>query len=59
LGAFAEPEVWTGWPAGGWDDHDLVVVRSTWDYTFMPARFEHWTQAVGARVLNPPDLVAW
>jgi hypothetical protein len=34
-------------------------VRSTWDYTFMPARFEQWTRAVGARLLNPPDAVAW
>jgi hypothetical protein len=34
-------------------------VRSTWDYTFMAARFEQWTRAVGARLLNPPDVVAW
>jgi hypothetical protein len=36
-----------------------VVVRSTWDYTFMPARFERWTRAVGAQLLNPPDVVEW
>jgi hypothetical protein len=59
LGAHAEPAVWTGRPADAWDDYDLVVVRSTWDYTFTPARFEQWTQAVGARLLNAPDVVAW
>jgi len=58
-GIAAQPEVWTEPPAGGWDGYDLVVLRSTWDYTFMLARFASWTRAVGARLLNVPDVVAW
>ena len=35
-------------------------MRSTWDYTFAPARFLEWTRAVGhGRLLNPPDVIAW
>ncbi|MEA2222274.1 MAG: hypothetical protein QOH83_650, partial [Solirubrobacteraceae bacterium] len=55
----ARPEVWTEPPAGGWEGYDLVVLRSTWDYTFMPARFVSWTRRIGARLLNAPDVVAW
>ena len=54
----AQPEVWNAQPAGGWERYDLVVVRSTWDYTFELAQFIDWTRAVGARLLNPPGVVA-
>lgn len=59
LGVHAEPEVWTEQPAGGWAGYDLVVLRSTWDYTLMLARFRAWTQSLGARLLNTPGIVAW
>ncbi|MBW3651986.1 MAG: hypothetical protein KY433_00035 [Actinobacteria bacterium] len=59
LGVRAEPEVWTEQPAGGWAGYDLVVLRSTWDYTLMLARFRAWTQSLGARLLNTPGIVAW
>jgi hypothetical protein len=55
----AEPAVWTAEPAGGWGAYDLVVLRSTWDYTFMPDRFLRWTSGIGERLLNTPDVVAW
>jgi hypothetical protein len=55
----AEPAIWSERPDAGWEAYDLVVVRSTWDYTFMPARFLEWTQQIGPRLLNPPDVVAW
>jgi glutathione synthase/RimK-type ligase-like ATP-grasp enzyme len=59
-GLRAEAEIWTEEPVGGWDAYDLVVLRSTWDYTFMLARFLAWVRAVGVgRLLNPPDAVAW
>ena len=58
-GIRAEPEVWTQEPACGWHGYDLVVLRSTWDYTFMAQRFLAWTRQVGARLLNAPDVVAW
>lgn len=59
LGIDAQPVVWSESPAAGWDAYDLVVLRSTWDYTSMPARFLQWTQSIGTRLLNPPALVAW
>ncbi|HEV2060709.1 MAG TPA: hypothetical protein VGR11_15260, partial [Solirubrobacteraceae bacterium] len=60
LGADAQPAVWSDAPPGGWERFDLVVLRSTWDYTFALPRFLAWTRAVGARrLLNPPDVVAW
>src|ERR671916_2924809 len=59
-GVDARPVIWTDEPDGGWAAFDLVVIRATWDYTFMLARFLDWTRAVGAgRLLNPPDVIAW
>jgi len=59
LGVRAEPVVWTEDPDGGWEQYDLVAVRQTWDYTFALPRFLAWTRAVGDRLLNPPDVIAW
>lgn len=60
LGVAAQPVVWSDRPAGGWQQYDLVVVRSTWDYTFALRDFLAWARAVGPRrLLNPPDVVAW
>jgi len=60
LGVEAEPAVWSHAPAGGWDAYDLVVLRSTWDYTFALADFLAWARAVGpSRLLNAPQVVAW
>ncbi len=58
-GIEARPEVWDAAPAGGWERYDLVVLRSTWDYTFALGRFLGWARAVGARLLNAPDVIAW
>jgi len=55
----ARAEVWTAQPAAGWQGYDLVVLRSTWDYTFMLERFARWTQSVGPRLHNAPEVVAW
>jgi hypothetical protein len=55
----ARAEVWTDQPAGGWQRYDLVLLRATWDYTFMLARFLRWTRGVGSRLHNAPDVVAW
>lgn len=59
LGLRAEPEVWTQAPAAVWEAYDLVVLRSTWDYTLMLPRFLDWISRLGARLLNPPHVVAW
>ncbi len=58
-GVDAEPVVWDAEADGGRQRFDLVVVRSTWDYTFALERFLDWTRAVGPRLLNPPDMIAW
>ena len=45
-----------------WSEHDLVVLRSTWNYHLASARFLAWLDDVdarGARVWNPPALVRW
>ena len=58
-GIDARPEIWSEQPSVGWGRYDLVVLRSTWDYTSAPVRFLEWTRAVGARLLNAPAVVAW
>jgi hypothetical protein len=42
-----------------WESFDLVVVRSTWDYTTSPERFVAWVEEVDvlAPVLNPPAII--
>jgi hypothetical protein len=57
LGVRAAPIVWTEEPGDG---YDLVVLRSTWDYTFALPDFLAWARAIGPqRLLNAPDVVAW
>jgi hypothetical protein len=55
----ARAEVWTERPVAGWERYDLVVLRATWDYTYMLGRFVRWARSIGSRLLNPPDVVAW
>ena len=49
------------WDAAGveWDGFDLVVVRSTWDYTSRPEEFVSWARSIGGRLQNAPELLAW
>ena len=58
-GLDARPEIWSEHRSGGWGRYDLVVLRSTWDYTSAPGRFLDWTRSVGERLLNAPEVVAW
>ncbi len=46
-------------PAARWEDFDLVVVRSTWDYAERRDEFVAWAERVGARLCNPPEVVRW
>ncbi len=59
-GADAEMAVWDD-PAVAWDQFDLVVLRSTWDYPERLERFRAWLTAVdGVTTLrNPAAMVAW
>jgi glutathione synthase/RimK-type ligase-like ATP-grasp enzyme len=40
-------------------DCDLVVIRSTWDYTAQPAAFLAAVTAIAAPVWNPVEVVQW
>lgn len=50
---------WLVWddPAEAWK-HDLVVVRSTWDYTGARDAFLAWAASVD-RLANPVDVLVW
>lgn len=56
LGVDASPVVWSD-PAD-WAAYDLVVVRSTWDYTTRVAQFLDWAASV-PRLANPAVVLAW
>jgi glutathione synthase/RimK-type ligase-like ATP-grasp enzyme len=57
-GAEASIEVWDD-PAAGWDDFDLVVIRSTWDYPRRRDEFLAWVDRIGDRLHNAPAVVRW
>ncbi|WP_169165999.1 ATP-grasp domain-containing protein [Cellulomonas taurus] len=55
------PVVWND-PTVVWPKFDLVVVRSTWDYTDHPRDFRWWAERVssgGATLLNPIPAITW
>jgi glutathione synthase/RimK-type ligase-like ATP-grasp enzyme len=53
--------VWRVWndPDVDWGEHDLVVLRSTWDYPDHLEAFRAWVRssAVATRLVNSPTLV--
>jgi len=57
LGVLGVPEVWDD-PGVDWAAYDLVVVRSTWDYTVRREEFLSWAAEV-PRLLNPAPVLAW
>jgi hypothetical protein len=52
------PAVWDD-PGVDWSAFDLVVVRSTWDYTGRRDEFVAWAEGVGDRLVNPPEVIRW
>src|SRR5437763_1977047 len=54
----ATPVVWDDAEVD-WAAFDLVVVRSTWDYTGRRDAFVAWAQSVGRRLVNPPEVIRW
>jgi len=56
-GVPAELRVWDD-PGVAWDDYDVVVVRSTWDYTARREEFLRWAGSL-ARVLNPLEVLEY
>ena len=62
--ALARREVEAGlvsWDAGGvdWGGFELVVVRSTWDYTTRLEEFLGWADGVGRRLRNSAAVLRW
>lgn len=60
LGADASVQVWDD-PSSDWASFDVVVLRSTWDYTMRRDEFLAWVSATDAvtRLRNRPDVVRW
>ena len=56
-GARVTPAVWDD-ATIDWDAFDLVVVRSTWDYTARREQFVAWARSV-PRLANPAEVIAW
>jgi glutathione synthase/RimK-type ligase-like ATP-grasp enzyme len=48
-------------PAVDWAGFDLVVIRSTWDYSWRVAEFVAWVERCGkvTRLANPAGVVRW
>ncbi|QWC86539.1 hypothetical protein KLP28_07670 [Nocardioidaceae bacterium] len=59
-GIDAEPATWTD-PAVAWERADLVVVRTTWDYSLQRDAFLGWAERVAAvtTLANAPTLLTW
>jgi hypothetical protein len=56
-GATAEPAVWDD-PAVDWSTYDLVLVRSTWDYSPRHDEFLAWARSL-PKVANSVDVIEW
>ncbi|MEU2621021.1 hypothetical protein ABZ642_23265 [Streptomyces sp. NPDC007157] len=59
-GADAVARPWDD-PDVAWGAFDLVVIRSTWDYSWRTAEFLPWVERVGkaTRIANPAAVVRW
>ncbi len=45
-----------------WKDFDVLVIRSTWDYSYRYEEFFRWLhhiEALNLPVWNPPDVLRW
>lgn len=50
---------WSSPVPSGWDACAAVIVRQTWDYTWRLPAYLDWTRAVGDRLHNAADVIAW
>lgn len=48
-------------PSAPFAEHDLVVIRSTWNYFERVEAFVAWAESVAkaTRLLNPPSIIRW
>lgn len=59
-GVSATPEIWTDNNVD-WSSYDIVLVRSTWDYSDHRDDFVAWCASVESmtRLMNPAALISW
>ncbi len=57
LGVDAHPVIWDD-PSAAWDAYELVVIRSTWDYSDRRPDFLAWSARL-PRVLNSLPVLVW
>ncbi|MBO1336856.1 RimK family alpha-L-glutamate ligase [Streptomyces sp. VRA16 Mangrove soil] len=59
-GATASVVAWDD-PQADWAAYDLVVVRSTWDYSWRRGEFLEWAARCAAvtRIANPVEVLRW
>jgi hypothetical protein len=57
LAIAAKAVVWDD-PAVSWDQYDLSIVRSTWDYAGRRDEFLEWARSV-PRLANPAPVLEW
>ncbi|MEU2337299.1 hypothetical protein ABZ770_01435 [Streptomyces sp. NPDC006654] len=59
-GAEAVARPWDD-PETEWGGYDLVLLRSTWDYSWRADEFMAWVERVGkaTRIANPAEVVRW
>lgn len=58
-GFIVTPEIWDN-PASNWEQYDLVLIRSTWDYYMKPEKFKTWvSQFIDSKtkLLNAPEII--
>jgi glutathione synthase/RimK-type ligase-like ATP-grasp enzyme len=60
LGERGIPATWCVWndPGVEWSPFDLVIIRSTWDYTSDLRGFLNWADTLD-RVSNPANVLRW
>jgi glutathione synthase/RimK-type ligase-like ATP-grasp enzyme len=60
-GVTVDPVIWSN-PEQRWEEYDLIVLRSMWDYHLHPEQFSAWLdhlEQLNARVWNPVPLARW
>lgn len=60
-GLIAEPVVWNA-PGINWNQYDLLLIRSIWDYYLEPVAFDAWLNMIDEkkiRMMNPLSVVRY
>lgn len=57
-GATVSTPTWDD-PDVDWEQYDLVLPRTTWDYHHHRAAFVAWAERIGPRLVNPAPILRW